>query len=143
MVARTLSFKDRIALGKSSPQTFGLKTMSLGFPGGPVVKNLPWNARDTSSTPGLGKSCVPWSKEARVPQPLGLYSRASEPHTEPMYYNSRSLRTRAHALLQEKPLKRKACALQPERSPCSPQLEESLSSSEDPAQPKTRQLLIC
>ena len=32
------------------------KKKSRDFTGGPVVKNLPANAEDTSSTPGLGKS---------------------------------------------------------------------------------------
>ena len=32
-----------------------------GFPGGAVVKNLPANAGDTSSSPGPGSSHVPWS----------------------------------------------------------------------------------
>ena len=31
------------------------------FPGGPVVKNLPCNARDTGLIPGLGRSHMPWS----------------------------------------------------------------------------------
>jgi len=31
-----------------------------GFPGGPVIKNLPFNARDISSIPGLGRSHMPW-----------------------------------------------------------------------------------
>ena len=30
-----------------------------GFPGGPVVKNLPCNAADTGSTSGLGRSRMP------------------------------------------------------------------------------------
>ena len=30
------------------------------FPGGPVVKNLPTNAGDMSSVPGLGRSHMPW-----------------------------------------------------------------------------------
>ena len=30
------------------------------FPGGPVVQNLPANAGDPGSTPGLGKSHMPW-----------------------------------------------------------------------------------
>ena len=34
----------------------GLKRPALGFPGSPVVKNLPCNAGDTSSIPGLGRS---------------------------------------------------------------------------------------
>ena len=29
--------------------------LSLGFPGGPVIKNLPANAGDTGSIPGLGR----------------------------------------------------------------------------------------
>ena len=31
------------------------------FPGGTVVKNLPANAGDTGSRPGLGRSHMPWS----------------------------------------------------------------------------------
>jgi len=35
------------------------KTVEFGgFPGGPVVKNLPVNAMDTGSIPGLGRSHV-------------------------------------------------------------------------------------
>ena len=30
--------------------------MMVGFPGGSVAKNLPANAGDTGSTPGLGRS---------------------------------------------------------------------------------------
>ena len=33
----------------------------LGFPGGAVVENLPANARDTGSSPGLGRSHMPRS----------------------------------------------------------------------------------
>ena len=33
--------------------------MLLDFPGGPVVKNLPANAEDMGSIPGLGKSHIP------------------------------------------------------------------------------------
>ena len=32
----------------------GQITFPENFPGGPLVKNLPYNARDTSSTPGQG-----------------------------------------------------------------------------------------
>ena len=38
------------------------KKTHAGFPGGPVVKNLPCNARDTSSIPGLGRYHMPGSK---------------------------------------------------------------------------------
>ena len=32
-----------------------------GFPGGAVVENLPANAGNTGSSPGLGRSHMPWS----------------------------------------------------------------------------------
>ena len=38
-----------------------LKPMFMGFPGGAVVENLPANAGDMGSSPGLGRSHMPWS----------------------------------------------------------------------------------
>ena len=43
-----------------------------GFPGGAVVENLPANAGDTGSSPGLGRSHMPWSSWAHEPQLLSL-----------------------------------------------------------------------
>ena len=43
-----------------------------GFPGGAVVENLPANAGDTGSSPGLGRSHMPRSDWARGPQLLSL-----------------------------------------------------------------------
>ena len=43
-----------------------------GFPGGAVVENLPANAGDTGSSPGLGRSHMPRSGWAREPQLLSL-----------------------------------------------------------------------
>ena len=43
-----------------------------GFPGGAVVENLPANAGDTGSSPGLGRSHMPRSDWAREPQLLSL-----------------------------------------------------------------------
>ena len=44
---------------------FALKNLpqrnSRGFPGGAVVENLPANAGDTGSSPGLGRSHMPRS----------------------------------------------------------------------------------
>ena len=37
------------------------KTGQPDFPGGMVVKNPPANAGDTGSSPGLGRSNMPWS----------------------------------------------------------------------------------
>ena len=44
----------------------------LGFPGGAVVASPPANAGDTGSSPGLGRSHMPWSGWAREPQLLSL-----------------------------------------------------------------------
>ena len=43
------------------PGTEGSKKWDLGFPGGAVVENLPANAGDTGSSPGLGGSHMPRS----------------------------------------------------------------------------------
>ena len=43
-----------------------------GLPGGAVVENLPANAGDTGSSPGLGRSHMPRSNWAREPQLLSL-----------------------------------------------------------------------
>ena len=101
-----------------------------------MVKNPPADAEDMDPTPNRGKPTLPRNNEAHAPQLLSLCSRAQELPRKPTC-------PRAHTLLQEKLLKRKACALPLESSPCSPQLEKSLSSNEDPAQPKTNKLIIC
>ena len=46
--------------------------MWWGFPGGAVVESLPASAGDTGSGPGLGRSHMPRSNEAREPQLLSL-----------------------------------------------------------------------
>ena len=43
-----------------------------GFPGGAAVENLPANAGDTGSSPGLGRSHMPRSNWAHEPQLLSL-----------------------------------------------------------------------
>ena len=44
-----------------------------GFPGGAVVENLPANAGDMGSSPGLGGSHMLWSNWAHEPQLLSLH----------------------------------------------------------------------
>ena len=53
-----------------------LKSHKKGFPGGPVVKNPPCNAGDTSLIPGPGRSHMPWNNKACVPQLLSQQSTA-------------------------------------------------------------------
>ena len=78
--------------------SFQIKNNIGGFPGGTVVKNLPANAGDTGSSPGLGRSHMPRSNWAREPQLLSLCSRAHEPQLlkpvclEPMLCNKTSHR---------------------------------------------------
>ena len=43
------------------PEKTIIQKDSWGFPGGAVVKNLPANAGDTGSSPGLGRSHMPRS----------------------------------------------------------------------------------
>ena len=49
-----------------------LKVARGGFPGGAVVENLPANAGDMGSSPGLGRSHMLRSNWAREPQLLSL-----------------------------------------------------------------------
>ena len=42
-------------------KSFYVKKQNAGFPGGAVVENLPANAGDTGSSPGLGRSHMPRS----------------------------------------------------------------------------------
>ena len=44
-----------------------LKTLIMGFPSDPVVKNLPTNAGDMGSSSGRGRSHMLQSNEARAP----------------------------------------------------------------------------
>ena len=54
-----------------------LNVKNQSFPGGSVVKDLADTAGDMGSIPGLGRSHMPQSNEAREPQLLSL--RALEP----------------------------------------------------------------
>ena len=55
-----------------------LKTGAGGVAGGPMVKNLPCNAGDMGSIPGLGRSHMPPVNRARVPQLLRPRAAAAE-----------------------------------------------------------------
>ena len=55
-----------------------LTLISWDFPGGSVVKNPPANAGDTGSIPGLGRSHMPRSNQARAPQLLSLRTTTTE-----------------------------------------------------------------
>ena len=59
MVEKGIIDPTTVNSSQVSKNTF--KNSSLGFPGGAVVENLPANAGDTSSSPGLGGSHMPRS----------------------------------------------------------------------------------
>ena len=86
------------------------KTVTLGFPGGSVIKNPSASAGGTGSIPGLGRSRMLWDNQCSRACELQLLRPACPGACAP----------------QEKPLQREACT---------PQLESSLHSSEDPSQP--------
>ena len=93
-----------------------------GFPGDPVVKNLPADAGDTYCIPGLGRSHIPW-ETVREPQLLNPREATTEACTH-----------RVCALQQEKPCSENALQLE---SCChSAQLEETCARNEDPVQPE-------
>ena len=72
--------------------------------GGAVVESLPAGAGDMGSSPGPGGSHMPWGGWARVPQLLGLRSRAHEPQLlSPRAAPTEAHVCRARALQQEKP----------------------------------------
>ena len=84
-----------------------------GSPGGAVVENLPANAGDTGSSPGLGGSHMPRSDWAREPQLLSLrvWSLCSATRKA---VTVRGLRTAMKS------------------GPCSPQLEKALAQKRRP-----------
>ena len=49
------------AIQATPHSTYFIKKKNWGFPGGTVVGNLPANAGDTGSSPGLGRSHMPRS----------------------------------------------------------------------------------
>ena len=67
-----------------------------------MVENLPADAGDTGSSPGLGKSHMP---QTRALQLLSLRSRAHEPQLlSPRATTTEAPTPRAHAPQQEEPL---------------------------------------
>ena len=69
-----------------------------------MVKNPPANAGDTGSIPGLGRSHMPQSNKAHVPQLLSLHARVHKPQVLSPHATATEARVpRAHALQQEKP----------------------------------------
>ena len=90
----------------------------LQVAGSSVVKNPLANVGDRGSIPDLGRSPMPWSDSACLPQLLSLRSRARGPQLpKPTHLSAR-------ALHQEKPLEREARTLQLQRSPHLPQTEK-------------------
>ena len=53
--------------GKKEGETDDSMTSIILFKGGAVVENLPANAGDTGSSPGLGRSHMPRSNQVREP----------------------------------------------------------------------------
>ena len=58
-----------------------------GFPGGPVVKNLPANAGDMGSVPGLGRSHMPCGNKACSPQLESLWAATKTQYSQNFFLN--------------------------------------------------------
>ena len=102
-----------------------LKIKRWGFPGGAVVESLPANAGDTGSSPGLGRSHMPWSDWAREPQLLSLRVWSLCPAAG----GAAVVRGPRTAMKSGPRTAMKS-------GPRLPQLEKALARTEDPTQPK-------
>ena len=61
LLTKMVNQREYIFLEKFQKLSISSKTKYVGFPGGAVVENLPANAGDTGSSPGLGRSHMPRS----------------------------------------------------------------------------------
>ena len=76
-LTEALSCRETLCVNKSNTcsllkQLKRKKEVPRGFPGGAVVENVPANAGDAGSSPGLGRSHMPRSNWTREPQLLSL-----------------------------------------------------------------------
>ena len=55
------NYRGELRLKENNLVTGYCKTVSEGFPGGAVVESPPADAGDTGSSPGPGRSHMPWS----------------------------------------------------------------------------------
>ena len=67
----------------------------VGFPGDPVVKNLPCNARDTGSIPTVGRSHMP-----HTPSPLA--TTGENQHAIRKTYHSQKMKENKYINLKKK-----------------------------------------
>ena len=120
-----LRLSNKLLTHKPLSQTLLSEEPKLGFPGGAVVENLPANAGDTGSSPGLGRSHMPRSNWTREPQLLTLRVWSLCPATG----GAAVVRGPCTAM------KSGPCTAM-KSGPCLQQLEKALARNEDPTQPK-------
>ena len=111
----------------------------LDFPGGAVVKNPPANAGDTGSSPGPGRSHMPRSNKAHVPQLMSLRSRACKPQLlTPRVTTTEAHAPRAPARQQREATARRSLLTTMKSSPRSPQLEKASAQQQRPNAAKNK-----
>ena len=114
-----------------------IRSVYRDFPGGAVVGNLPACAGDVGSSPGPGRSHMPWRNWACAPQLLSLCSRAHEPRLlSPRATATETHTPRARAPQQERPLQREAHVPQQGVVPARRYWRKPTCSNEDPTQIK-------
>ena len=119
-LSKHLILPPQLTSSHSETYKHSIKSIICGdFPGDAVVKNLPANAGDTGSSPGPGRSHMPRSNKAHVPQLL-------------------SLRSRAHALQQREATTMRSPRTATKRSPRSPQLEKARVQQRRPSAAKNK-----
>ena len=105
-----------------------------GFPGDSVVKNPPVKSGDLGWIPDPGISHISHSTSSCASQPLNRCSRAGEPRLLSRCAPTTEVQApQAHGVQEAKP---------PPQETHIPQLEKSLRSNEDLAQPKSQFLVI-
>ena len=107
------------------------------------MKNLLTSAGDMGSSPGPGRSHIPWSNYAHVPQLLSLFSRGHKPQLlSPGATTTEACTPRAHGLQQREVTTMRSPGTKTKSSPRSLQLEKAHAQQQRPNTAKKKIIII-